>query len=85
MTKYESIIYWLAKVGKCDICGTDLSVLPSFADCVIDRNSWMWGLVCAYCNEAKGLYLGPGVGQIYMRLKTDAYLCLTLNPLVRAK
>jgi hypothetical protein len=68
-------IYWLGKVGKCDICGTDLSVLPSFADCVIDRQSWMWGLVCTHCLEARGLQIKPGHGQLYALQSDKLYAC----------
>ena len=68
MTRAEPI-YWLGKVGNCDICGTDLSVLPSFADCVIERQSWMWGLVCTYCLEARVLEIAPGLGQLYVKNK----------------
>lgn len=32
-------IYWLGEVKNCDIGGTDLSVLPSFVDCVINRRT----------------------------------------------
>ena len=69
VTKGEPI-YWVGKVGNCDICGTDLSALPSFADCVIDRRSWMWGLVCTYCLEANGLEIAPGLGQLYVEKET---------------
>jgi hypothetical protein len=70
-------IYWLGKVGNCDICGIDLSVLPSFADCVIDRRSWMWGLVCTYCLEASGFEIAAGLGQLFEKFQ-DRYL-LVLN------
>ena len=73
-------IYWVGKVGNCDICGTDLNALPSFADCVIDRRSWMWGLVCTYCLEASGLEIAPGLGQLFQKSQ-DRYL-LVLNETV---
>ena len=68
-------IYWLGKVGNCDICGTDLSVLPSFADCVIDRKSWMWGLVCTYCVEAGSLEIAHGFGQLYEMTQNSRPIC----------
>lgn len=68
-------IYWLGEVKNCDICGTDLSVLPSFADCVINRRTWMWGLACTYCIEANELQIKPGCGQLYTRQLNRAYLC----------
>jgi hypothetical protein len=68
-------IYWLGKVGNCDICGTDLNALPSFADCVIDRRSWMWGLVCTFCLESIGMQLKPGYGQLYARQSNKLYVC----------
>jgi len=68
-------IYWLGKVGNCDICGTDLNALPSFADCVIDRQSWMWGLVCTYCVEAGGLEIAHGFGQLYEMTQNSRPIC----------
>jgi hypothetical protein len=79
VTKGEPI-YWVGKVGNCDICGTDLNALPSFADCVIDRRSWMWGLVCTYCLESSGLEIAPGLGQLFQKSQ-DRYL-LVLNETV---
>ena len=75
MTRGEPI-YWLGKVGNCDICGTDLNALPSFADCVIDRRSWMWGLVCTYCLEASGLEIALGLGQLYNQVLDGRFLCV---------
>ena len=75
MTRGEPI-YWVGKVGNCDMCGTDLNALPSFADCVIDRKSWMWGLVCTYCLEASGLEIALGLGQLYNQVLDGRFLCV---------
>ena len=69
-------IYWLGKVGNCDMCGTDLSVLPSFADCVINRQSWLWGLVCTHCVESRGLRVTLGLGQLYMKSEEGSVTCI---------
>ena len=74
MTRAEPI-YWLGEVKNCDVCGTDLSVLPSFADCVIDRRSWMWGLACTYCVEASSLEIEHGSGQLYKMTHDGLPVC----------
>lgn len=70
-------IYWLGEVKNCNICGTDLSVLPSFADCVINRRTWIWGLVCTYCLEANGPEISPGLGQLYSQFQSGFYYSAT--------
>jgi len=62
---------WLAPVGKCDLCGTDLLREKKFYDANI--RGGCWGLICKDCFQMNGCKLGTGLGQEFdskTRVKT---------------
>jgi len=74
--KAPGTIQWLGKVGACDICGTKLNALPSFADCVIDRRSWIWGLICTYCLEKWNLKIALSYGKLHQSSGSENFRAL---------
>lgn len=66
---------WYGVMEPCAFCGTDLTTLPTFADCDL-RDGRGWGLVCPRCIEHHGLRIRPGAGQLYENRPGQRPVCI---------